>query len=209
MVYSKLRSICKNLVPGRQEDAHEFLRHLIEAMEKSYLYRFTNSKEMDQFSKETTPLNQIFGGYLRSTVTCLSCKHISTTFQHFEDLLLEISHGNKLEDALAAYFAKEKLEDMGYKCEGCKKRVSATKKFSIERAPVALCVQLKRFSVLGNKLMKNVYLGKQLNLKPYMSPDQSSTTNLTYRLVSLITHLGMSRHCGHYTVSSYCFLLTT
>ena len=45
---------------------------------------------MDNYSKETTPFNQIFGGYMRQDVTCLRCKHVSTTFQHFMDLLLDI-----------------------------------------------------------------------------------------------------------------------
>ena len=140
-VYDRLRSICRHLVPGRQEDAHEFLRHLIESMEKSYLSRIPDSSELDQFSKETTPLNQILGGYLRSTVTCLRCYHKSTTFQHFEDLQLDITDSENVDQALDAFFAKEILED-GYKCEACKKPVSATKKFSIEKAPIALCIQV-------------------------------------------------------------------
>ena len=141
LVYSKLRLVCKHLVPGRQEDAHEFLRYLVEAMEKSYIGRTKNSKELDQYSKETTPLNQILGGYLRSEVKCLSCQHVSTTFQHFEDLLLDIRKANSIDEALELYFARERLEEMGYKCEACKRRVAATKQFSLERAPFVLCVQ--------------------------------------------------------------------
>lgn len=53
-------------------------------MEKCYLSRFVNVDKFDQFSKETTPLNQILGGYLRSTVRCLACHHLSTTYQHFQ-----------------------------------------------------------------------------------------------------------------------------
>lgn len=53
-------------------------------MEKCYLSRFVNSDKLDQYSKETTPLNQILGGYLRSTVRCLACQHLSTTYQHFQ-----------------------------------------------------------------------------------------------------------------------------
>lgn len=141
-IYNRLRSICRHLVPGRQEDAHEFLRHLIESMERSYLNRTPNSADLDQFSKETTPLNQILGGYLRSTVTCLSCCHKSTTFQHFEDLQLDITDAQNVEDALNAYFANENLETDGYRCEACKKPVSASKKFSMEKAPIALCIQV-------------------------------------------------------------------
>lgn len=124
LVYSKLRVVCKHLVPGRQEDAHEFLRYLIEAMEKAFLLRFKNSKEFDQLVKETTPLNQILGGYIKTAVRCLTCGHVSTTFQHFEDILLDIRKSNTVEEALEGYFARERLEDMGYRCESCKKKVN-------------------------------------------------------------------------------------
>lgn len=60
------------------------IRYLVEAMEKCYLSRFVTSDKLDQYSKETTPLNQILGGYLRSTVRCLACHHLSTTYQHFQ-----------------------------------------------------------------------------------------------------------------------------
>ncbi|KAM7356838.1 ubiquitin specific peptidase 36 isoform 2-T3 [Cochliomyia hominivorax] len=197
-VYSKLKSICKHLVMGRQEDAHEFLRYLVEAMEKSYLSRFRNYKELDQYSKETTPLNQILGGYLKSAVRCLSCNHVSVTFQHFQDLLLDIRKADTVDEALEGYFSRERLEDMGYKCEACKKKVSATKQFSLERAPIALCIQLKRFSMLGTKLNKQITIKPRLDLTKYASR-KNPGEQLTYRLVAMVTHLGASQHCGHYT----------
>lgn len=197
-VYSKLRLVCKHLVPGHQEDAHEFLRYLVEAMERAYLLRIKNSKEFDQFTKETTPLNQILGGYLKSSVRCLACGHVSVTFQHFEDLLLDIRKVNSIEEALETHFACERLEDMGYKCEACKKKVSATKQFSLERAPISLCIQLKRFSMMGGKINKHVTFRPKLDLSQFSSKKNTSEL-LSYRLVALVTHLGASQHCGHYT----------
>ncbi|XP_033160008.1 ubiquitin carboxyl-terminal hydrolase 36 isoform X2 [Drosophila mauritiana] len=200
LIYSKLKQICKHMVVGRQEDAHEFLRFLVEAMERAYLMRFRNYKELDQLVKETTPLGQIFGGYLRSEVRCLSCNHVSITFQHFQDLLLDIRKADSLEDAFEGHFSRERLEDMGYKCEGCKKKVSATKQFSLERAPITLCIQLKRFSMIGNKLTKQISFKPRIDLSKYAARSPAAQAQpLTYRLVSMVTHLGASQHCGHYT----------
>lgn len=131
LIYNKLRMVCRNLIPGRQEDAHEFLRYLVEAMEKSYLSRFKNNSEFDSKTKETTPLNQILGGYLRSAVRCLKCGHVSTTFQHFQDLLLDIRKAQTVDEALESYFSREKLDDESYQCEACQKKVWLICKSSI------------------------------------------------------------------------------
>lgn len=84
------------------------------------------------------------------SVTCLECNQVSTTFQHFQDLILDIRQASttNVYDALENYFGKERLDgDESYHCEHCKKKVSAYKKFSIEKAPNALCIQLKRYTV--------------------------------------------------------------
>ena len=80
---------------------------------------------MDSVSKETTPFNQIFGGYIRQEVTCLRCKHVSTTYQRFMDILVEIQQANTIEDALVQFFKQKRLGQPGdpaslYKCEKCK-----------------------------------------------------------------------------------------
>lgn len=201
LIYSRLKFICKHLVHGQQEDAHEFMRYLLESMEKSYLTRYKDLK-LDSYSKETTPLNQIFGGYIRTEVTCLQCGGVSTTFQHCQDLLLDIRRASTLDDALAGYFCKERLDgDDAYRCERCHKKVSATKKFSLEKPPQVLCIQFKRFSILGGKINKHVSFSLRLDLTRFLCPQSAhrGPVPLTYRLVSMVTHVGSSVHCGHYT----------
>ena len=45
---------------------------------------------LDVYSKNTTAVHQIFGGYLRSQVKCLMCEHKSNTYDPMLDLALDI-----------------------------------------------------------------------------------------------------------------------
>lgn len=74
----------------------------MEAMEKAYLQSVGGTK-LDSRSKETNPLGQIFGGYIRTEVTCLKCKHTSTTFQHFQ--VFKKKSGNDFSSKLIFFFS--------------------------------------------------------------------------------------------------------
>jgi hypothetical protein len=88
-----------------------------------------------------------------------------------------------------------------YKCEKCCVKVPAKKRSLIERPPAVLCIQLKRFSLLGGKISKPVQLSRMINLAQYINTGGTgaSTSDVQYKLVSMITHVGPSPNCGHYT----------
>lgn len=56
--------IAKPFRQGRQEDAHEFLRYFVDALQKSCLQGLPSN--LDPHSKATTVVHKIFGGYHRS-----------------------------------------------------------------------------------------------------------------------------------------------
>lgn len=55
---------------------------------------------------------------MQSQIKCLACSHVSTRWESFLDLNLELSAGNSIEEALQSFTAVEALgEDVGWKCE--------------------------------------------------------------------------------------------
>ena len=63
-IVKNLRAIARHFHQGRQEDAHEFLRYFIDGLQKSCLQGLP--PKLDVYSKATTLVHQIFGGYHRS-----------------------------------------------------------------------------------------------------------------------------------------------
>eukprot|EP00002_Diphylleia_rotans_P040784 TRINITY_DN975_c0_g3_i1.p1 TRINITY_DN975_c0_g3~~TRINITY_DN975_c0_g3_i1.p1 ORF type:complete len:278 (-),score=55.91 TRINITY_DN975_c0_g3_i1:118-951(-) len=66
-IAGNLRVIGKHFRLGRQEDSHEFMRYVIEALQKSCLMPF-KSRKLEPRVAETTIVHNIFGGYLQSQV---------------------------------------------------------------------------------------------------------------------------------------------
>ncbi|PKU29440.1 ubiquitin carboxyl-terminal hydrolase 36 [Limosa lapponica baueri] len=88
-----------------------------------------------------------------------------------------------------------------YMCAKCKKKVSATKRFSIHRASNVLTLSLKRFTNFGGgKITKDVGYPEFLNIRPYMS--QNNGDPIMYSLYAVLVHSGYSCHAGHY----YCYV---
>uniref|UniRef100_A0A8C9MUM5 Ubiquitin carboxyl-terminal hydrolase n=1 Tax=Serinus canaria TaxID=9135 RepID=A0A8C9MUM5_SERCA len=182
-----------------QEDAHDFLCCTVNAMQRACL---SASNDLDLSSQSTTIVYQIFGGFLRSRVTCFSCEAISDSYEAFLDVPLDIKvrgfavkipwwHGH-FGGGLGAFQHRALCL-----VSRCKKNVAASKRFTVHRAPKILTVCLKRFDCFtGGKISKVVEYPEYLDLRPYMS--QADGEPLPYSLYAVLVHSGVSCHGGHY-----------
>ncbi|XP_071898039.1 ubiquitin carboxyl-terminal hydrolase 42-like [Anas platyrhynchos] len=194
-VISNLSRIGQHFRFGSQEDAHEFLRYTVDAMQEACL---NGSTELDRSSQATTIIHQIFGGFLRSRVKCLNCKAVSDTYEAFLDITLDIKAVSSVTRALELFVKPEELGGENcYKCSECKKMVPASKRFTIHRSSKVLTISLKRFAdFTGGKINKEVKYPEYLDLRAYMS--QSMGEPLLYALYAVLVHRGVSCHSGHY-----------
>ncbi|XP_035525816.1 ubiquitin carboxyl-terminal hydrolase 42 [Morone saxatilis] len=197
-VLNELKRIAKHFRYGSQEDAHEFLRYTVDAMQKSCL----PGTKLDRQTQATTFIHQVFGGYLRSRVKCLNCKAVSDTFDPFLDITLEIKTAPSVSKALEQFVKPEQLDgENAYKCTKCKKMVTASKRFTIHRSANVLTLSLKRFANFsGGKITKDVKYPEYLDMRPFMSQSQGEPQ--VYGLFAVLVHSGFSCHAGHY----FCYI---
>ncbi|KAI4389472.1 hypothetical protein MLD38_001694 [Melastoma candidum] len=198
-IVSHLRNIGSQLSNGRQEDAHEFLRYVIDAMQSICLAE--SGRKCTSLDEETTLIGLTFGGYLRSKIRCTKCQSKSERHERMMDLTVEIEGDiGTLEEALHRFTDTETLDgDNKYQCSSCKSYEKARKKLTVLEAPNILTISLKRFQTGGyGKINKRITFPEILNLAPYMS---GTSDNLSvYRLYGVIVHLDVmnATFSGHY-----------
>ncbi|KAF3441127.1 hypothetical protein FNV43_RR15038 [Rhamnella rubrinervis] len=196
-----LRIFAEHFRFGRQEDAHEFLRYVIDACHNTCLRlkKLRRNGNGNVNSGTSSVVKEIFGGALQSQVKCLSCGTESNKVDEIMDISLDVFHSNSLKDALQRFFQPEVLDGNNkYKCESCKKLVSARKQMSIRQAPNILVIQLKRFEgIFGGKIDKSIAFEEVLVLSSFMCK-ASQDPRPEYKLFGTIVHSGFSPESGHY-----------
>ena len=169
---------------GQQEDAHEFIRCL---MDKIHEREFVTTT---------------FGGILRSLVKCLHCNSHSKTFDKFLDLSLELTSNDVLA-CLRRFCSEETLsESEFYHCGKCGTRVPSTKQLSIKRAPLILTLHLKRFSNDGKKDNREMTYPAEIQLPVVGVTGLAVQT--PYQLYAVLVHDGYASRSGHY----FAYILT-
>ena len=134
---SSIRRVGRQFKNGRQEDAHEYLRQLLDCMHEEIL-KANGRKLSDGKIAETTLICRVFGGYLCNELSCSQCSYSSKTFNLFQDLSLEVSGGiSSVAGALKAFIKPEKLSSGNeWKCDGCSKKVQGTVPRYIKPSPL-------------------------------------------------------------------------
>ncbi|KVH88052.1 Peptidase C19, ubiquitin carboxyl-terminal hydrolase 2 [Cynara cardunculus var. scolymus] len=199
-ILTHIENIGSNLGHGREEDAHEFLRYVIDALQ-SVCIKEAGKNALNSLEEETTIIGLTFGGYLRSKISCMKCGGKSERHERMMDLTVEIE-GNirTLEEALDKFTCTEILDgENKYKCSRCKSYEKAKKKLTLLEAPNVLTIALKRFeSGKFGKLNKSIRFPDILDMAPYVSG--TSDKSPIYRLYGLVVHIDMMNAAvsGHY-----------
>jgi len=198
-IFQRLAQLSSTLRPGRQEDAHEFIRVLLDELQEACLRRAKKNVKINKQLQYTSVIYNIWGGKLRSQVHCKTCGRDSNT----DDPILGVSlaTSSSLQKSFQHYCIKEHLSGSErYFCENCNKKRDAYKQMSILRAPTILAVHLKRFefSMTGNRIKKtqHVRFDSELNITPFLTDPTSAQAH--YRLFSVLVHSGHSAYGGHY-----------
>ncbi|CAH2053718.1 unnamed protein product [Thlaspi arvense] len=195
-----LKLFAEHFKSGRQEDAHEFLRYVIDACHNTCLrLNKLRAKKGGEPLDGDTEVKKIFGGALQSQVKCLSCGAESNKADEIMDISLEILHSSSVNESMRKFFQPEILDGNNkYRCESCKNLVTARKQMSVLQAPDILVIQLKRFEgIFGGKVDKAITFGEILVLSSFMSK-ASKDPQPEYKLFGIIVHAGFSPESGHY-----------
>lgn len=207
-ISSCLKIFAEHFKFGRQEDAHEFLRYVIDACHNTSLRlkklrtkggAGAGAECVNGNGSSSTEVKEIFGGAMQSQVKCLPCGAESNKADEIMDISLEISNSSSVRESMQKFFQPEILDGNNkYKCESCKKLVTARKQMSVLQAPNILVIQLKRFEgIFGGKIDKPITFSEILFLSTFMSKS-SKDPQPEYKLFGIIVHSGYSPESGHY-----------
>ncbi|KAI9146588.1 hypothetical protein BKA69DRAFT_1045570 [Paraphysoderma sedebokerense] len=188
-----------NFSRNRQEDAHEFKTRLLHKLHDCCLKLVDRATAKDY--EYTTPIYQIFGGVEESIIKCSQCGHVSASEFPFMDVCVDIVSGvDSLQTGLKNYTKTGILRgSSSYRCEKCKKLVTAERSVGFKEGPAVLTVVFKRFEFFG----RGKKISKKINFPPSFDLGSVNAKTQPYRpmkysLTGVVVHDGRSCFSGHY-----------
>ena len=95
-----------------QKDSQEFFLYLCDKIESL----------IKGITKERFLIKNFFGGKLCNLMKCPNCRNISTKFEEFISISLEVEKFKNIEESLDKFISSEKVKD--YECSKCNKKVT-------------------------------------------------------------------------------------
>ncbi|NXD20354.1 UBP42 hydrolase, partial [Spelaeornis formosus] len=189
-----LKYIGEEFEYGSQGSAYDFFRSILSAMHRACLSEHHN---LDVSLRETTIISQIFWGFVRYRVMCLSCQAVVDSYKPCLDVTLDIRAASSLTALLENGVTPKQLDEKVYfSCSKCKDKAAAFKQATIHHAPRVLTLRLERADQsTGTKICKFVEYPEYSDLRPYMS-DRAGEP-LLYSLYAIVVHIGDTCCEGH------------
>uniref|UniRef100_A0A6B2L6W3 USP domain-containing protein n=1 Tax=Arcella intermedia TaxID=1963864 RepID=A0A6B2L6W3_9EUKA len=200
----------------KQQDAHEGFTFILDKLHdsinqgKSKTYHEAGPDTSllawkQHMRREDSFIWELFGGQLKSTISCHSCGKKSSKFDHFTSLSMEIPNTTSKQHVmeLLAHFTKsEKVE---WNCPFCSRKSFTEKKITISHLPEILVLHLKRFSqswVTGEHRKIQNFVDfplDNLDLSRFLSENHRKKENFKDYTLYAITNQRGSLSSGHYT----------
>lgn len=177
------------ILDGAQQDAHEFFKNLIEAIEKE-------KKKTKNPDHAPIDFGNFFMAQIHTEVKCLKCRVTYNNKSSVGEFIVNIVGKRSVKQALESFFDGEVVND--YNCVNCMKYVSASKKYTLLSAPKCLCVVLNRIPSKGGKDSRYIETNQELILKCF---DGGKLRHFQYKIVSVVNHIGSKYESGHYTTT--------
>ncbi|KAH7717767.1 ubiquitin carboxyl-terminal hydrolase [Aphelenchoides avenae] len=202
-MYGYLKNIFPRHQIGQQEDAHEMLTLLLDALDFS-VAEASEGHQQKSGRKWRRPVDANSTNLRR--VRCKECETVHTNYERIGELNLGLGIRicqNRLptsvSELVAEFFAQEEIGQ--FSCENCKREVAAIRTTTVLRAPSVLIIHPKRFDSTGRKNKLHVNAEEYLDLHGYLFDN----TDASYRLYGVIEHQGRSRSAGHYVAALRSF----
>ena len=214
-------SVYEQFCQTAPHDSHEFLMFMLECLHESTAMEVemeimksqpTNDTEKrviqalecwkKEFSKEYSPLVDLFHGLMHVRTTCSSCKATTHRWESFNTLKAVVPTNTDTEVDILSMLKKDMMgEDIeGYSCDTCSPiRTTAHRCSFIWRLPQTLILCLKRFTYDGRKIHTKITAPSLLDTVSLFSgesPEKGGRTE--YSLRSIVDHHGGAGG-GHYT----------
>ncbi len=222
-------SVYEHMKVKAPHDAHEFLMFMLECLHESVsmeveMQIMKNPPQNDQekrviqaletwkqsFTKEYSPLVDMFYGLLHLKTTCSNCNTTFHRWETFNTLKAVVPKRTQDSDMNPPSLLSMIGEDMKgetideYSCDKCNpagegQRHSAQRGACVWRLPQNLVICLKRFTPDGQKMHTKVAVDQILDLSSLFSDETPEKNAITkYNLRGVVDHHGGSRG-GHYT----------